>query len=595
MGAIATLSAMPTSAGLTSESSPSIVAFSLARARREFKTLEECPGLDPGEEAGRLSLQEVEGELERRGQEIRRLLLEAHMVQRGARVVGPAEESTGVGVSQGNGEPQVLEAVQAFEVFSPAQTSAVLEFDVKIEESLKKIMELRDKRFLIHNAQELERLEKEINEVTDKLAGAILAKRVQESLDTLEFKEEIVKLVKSFTKKIKNQGKREVVIKPLRGESFKLSTSYFSQKEKKRNKIKKKRAGFYPGLILLGIYDHCTPTLASEVSLTVVAMSSMDEAERTLNDRGIKLDIKTIRNIVLRYAERAKAAQRACPGLDPGIQGYQFGETLSGRRVVISTDGGRIRIRKDKRGPKTEKGRRRYSTKWREPKLLIIYVVNEEGKMEREIAPFIDGVMRGPDAIFRLLGYYLSGMEIKNVDRILFIADGARWIWNRVPKLMMDLELRSNQVFELIDFYHAVEHLGKVAACRKSWKSSERKRWLSKHIQMLKDGKIDQVIEAIKGLCHGRNSKGFRREQNYFERNRHRMAYDLAVNMKLPIGSGAIESAIRRVVNLRLKGAGIFWHVDNAEAMLLLRSYFKSGRWDMLKNLANSPSLPLAA
>ena len=186
-------------------------------------------------------------------------------------------------------------------------------------------------------------------------------------------------------------------------------------------------------------------------------------------------------------------------------------------------------------------------------------------------------------------------MDIKNADRILFIADGAHWIWNRIPKLMIDLGLHSNQVFELIDFYHAVEHLGKVTACQKSWKSSERKRWLSKHIQMLKDGKIYQVIEAIKGLCHGRSGKGFRREQNYFEKNRHRMAYDLAANMKLPIGSGAIESAIRRVVNLRLKGAGIFWHVDNAEAMLLLRSYFKSGRWDMLKNLANSPSLPMAA
>ena len=73
------------------------------------------------------------------------------------------------------------------------------------------------------------------------------------------------------------------------------------------------------------------------------------------------------------------------------------------------------------------------------------------------------------------------------------------------------------------------------------------------------------------------------------------MAYDLAAKMKLPIGSGAIESAIRRVVNLRLKGAGIFWHADSVEAMLLLRSYFKSGRWDMLKNFANSASLPVSA
>ena len=60
----------------------------------------------------------------------------------------------------------------------------------------------------------------------------------------------------------------------------------------------------------------------------------------------------------------------------------------------------------------------------------------------------------------------------------------------------------------------------------------------------------------------------------------------------LPIGSGAMESAIRRVVNLRLKGASIYWLRENVEAMLLLRSYFKAGRWDMLKQFAFSALLP---
>ena len=53
----------------------------------------------------------------------------------------------------------------------------------------------------------------------------------------------------------------------------------------------------------------------------------------------------------------------------------------------------------------------------------------------------------------------------------------------------------------------------------------------------------------------------------------------------LHIGSGAIESAIRRVVNLRLKGASIYWLEATAEAMLLLRAYYKAGRWNTLKEL----------
>jgi hypothetical protein len=55
-----------------------------------------------------------------------------------------------------------------------------------------------------------------------------------------------------------------------------------------------------------------------------------------------------------------------------------------------------------------------------------------------------------------------------------------------------------------------------------------------------------------------------------------------------PIGSGAAESAIRRVINLRLKGPGNFWHREHTEAMLMLRAYYKAGRWNLLKNMATS-------
>ncbi len=68
------------------------------------------------------------------------------------------------------------------------------------------------------------------------------------------------------------------------------------------------------------------------------------------------------------------------------------------------------------------------------------------------------------------------------------------------------------------------------------------------------------------------------------------MDYAEMIRLNLPLGSGAMESAVRRVVNLRMKGAGIFWCEENAEAMLLLRSFYKAGRWDMLKQLAVSCS-----
>jgi len=58
--------------------------------------------------------------------------------------------------------------------------------------------------------------------------------------------------------------------------------------------------------------------------------------------------------------------------------------------------------------------------------------------------------------------------------------------------------------------------------------------------------------------------------------------------LKLPQGSGAIESAIRRVVNLRLKSPSVYWYRENAEALLMLRAYYKAEKWNLLKKMATS-------
>ena len=82
-----------------------------------------------------------------------------------------------------------------------------------------------------------------------------------------------------------------------------------------------------------------------------------------LADRGVQLDTKTVRTITYRYAARARLEQQ--------VDNAALEDSGAGRRVVISSDGGRMRLRETKRGPKTTKGRRRYTGAWREPKVLI--------------------------------------------------------------------------------------------------------------------------------------------------------------------------------------------------------------------------------
>ena len=79
-----------------------------------------------------------------------------------------------------------------------------------------------------------------------------------------------------------------------------------------------------------------------------------------LANQGVELETKTIRLIAYRYAARARLEQQ--------IESTAFEDRVSGRRVVMSSDGGRLRLRETKRGPKTTKGRQRYTGAWREPK-----------------------------------------------------------------------------------------------------------------------------------------------------------------------------------------------------------------------------------
>jgi hypothetical protein len=114
------------------------------------------------------------------------------------------------------------------------------------------------------------------------------------------------------------------------------------------------------------------------------------------------------------------------------------------------------------------------------------------------------------------------------------------------------------------------------------------KPWRTQQRHLLLRGQGAQVIAAVCDICRGPNSQAIRTHRDYLIKNQSRMTYAKLVALKLPIGSGAIESTVRRVINLRLKGASLFWCRASAEAILLLRSYYKAGRWKMLNRMATS-------
>jgi hypothetical protein len=434
------------------------------------------------------------------------------------------------------------------------------------------------------NAAEMMRRERDTKALTDRIQALATALELQRSLASPALHEQERRLSKAGRKKMKDFGYRPVTVQFLGGQKIELMARYWCRSQATKEKGK----GCYFGFMLLGVCDRCTPGLASEVAQLAAALSSFEDAQARLQQMGVPMSIGRIATVSYQVSQRARRQQE--------LEGMGIEGSLAGKRVVISVDGGRIRIRKIKRGKKTKKGRSRYRTDWREPKLLVIYVVDDRGRISREFAPVMDGTLQGPDEIFRLLEFYLSQLEIAEAAKILFIADGAKWIWKRVASLWQRLGLEG-RCRELVDFYHVMEHVHALAALKTSWRSSERKRWVTRQRRRLWRGELQAFIAEIERFCRGKRGKGWVRERAYLLRNARagRLDYAKARRRKLPMGSGTMESAIRRVVNLRLKGASIFWTEEHAEQMLLLRTYYKSKRWQVVENKAFANPLTTAA
>jgi hypothetical protein len=164
--------------------------------------------------------------------------------------------------------------------------------------------------------------------------------------------------------------------------------------------------------------------------------------------------------------------------------------------------------------------------------------------------------------------------EIPPSGNLVFINDGAKWIWNYIE----DCYPNSTQI---LDFYHCKEHICQFST--NFFPCKEAAKLFSDSIcQMLLSEKVDEALEKIRGLeCPSKN-KEKEKEQllKYLESNKKRINYGKYQRLGLLIGSGAIESAQRDVIQKRLKLSGQRWTIKGAQQIANLRTIKKSDRWE---------------
>ena len=253
--------------------------------------------------------------------------------------------------------------------------------------------------------------------------------------------------------------------------------------------------------------------------------------------------------------------------------------------MVISVDGGRTRIRRNKAGKRRFTNRHGYFGDWTEPKLLTIYVVDKQGKRlnTAEFPITNDGTFGGVEQFIELLEMHLVRLGISQAKQVLLLADGAEWIWLRIPPLLQRLGCPAESVVQLLDFYHVTEHLHSFAELAFNHPQSVQ-TWFKtaqKHLKQEHTAQLLAQMQATVDKASGERKHLMAAQLAYFINGKQqaRLNYAQAKAMKLPISSGAIESLIRQVVNLRLKGTGKFWLLHHAESVLHARCQWAAGRW----------------
>lgn len=375
-----------------------------------------------------------------------------------------------------------------------------------------------------------------------------------------------------------------VSIALLGGSEAKIRTPYFLKRDRKRGGQRKKKQrekegnGVYPVLGVLGIHNRTSPALASEIA-RLMAMSTEADVVQTLALRGLKLGRKRVVRIARRFAKRGLKYRQA--RMERTQRGFRGSGQLRGKRLVIGTDGGRLRTRQNRKsGRRRLNGRRGFDAEWKEPKVLVVYEIDEKGRKRKQGVVYYDATMAKADGLFAILTSLLQEIGAHEARSWTIVGDGAAWIWGRIAELTRAVGYDPAKVTEVVDFYHATEKIYLVASLVTGWKEAQRQTWAKTMRRHLKRGNVQKVIEAMYALAHGPNKKEIRDAANYFITHRLRMQYDVYRKNHIPLGSGAVESCVRRTINLRFKSNGTFWLEESVEGLLHLRAQLLSGHWN---------------
>ena len=449
---------------------------------------------------------------------------------------------------------------------------------------------------------ELETIEFDVQHTFQRGAGLVVAGLISVVMQTPEFAAAAEQTRRSYGTPLAKGRDRTMAMKLLGGVMMWITSLYCEPRRGVFRRSDDQAAGLQIEQVQFGFGKKVSPGLETQVSRQAVLCPSFELARAELERGGVKLGVKTVRRIAQQCGR--KFLNLRTDDLHQWRNGTleSTGE-LAGKRVTVQIDGGRTKLRGDLKtaSPDQEtlnedglvvsdaaarskpQAKRTFDAEWREPKLMTIFIHNDKGRMEKKSQATIDGTFTGPDATAELVAMHLHRLGAAAAASLTFVCDGAVWIWDRIDSIVQQAGIPSSvKVRQVLDNCHAVHHVSLALASLGV--SAEVRMPLYRDLRSrLRNGQWRYVVNELQQFADddGDNA-ALQTELNYLRKHgaAGRLNYTHFRSLGLPLSSGAIESSIRRVINLRLKGNGIFWREQHAEEMLQMRALVITNRWD---------------
>ena len=262
---------------------------------------------------------------------------------------------------------------------------------------------------------------------------------------------------------------------------------------------------------------------------------------------------------------------------------YEKGQEIEKEDVVegmmaVSVDATKVR---EKLGEEiTSGGRKKYKIGFKDAKIAVVSELRWDKRREEAKcvnSTYVSAEEHADDFFKRIWVEMNRRSNDLSRQRIVFLGDGAEWIWNRTGDLSNEMSIF------ILDFYHATKHLADICKVLYGEETQEFWQYFKRWKDLFYRGKVQKVIDRLRKIMQGVRKQSTLESLlgaiKYFEDNKEKMHYDRYRRMKLPIGSGTVESACKNVIGGRLKSGGMTWSPSGADGMLQIRSSVESSRF----------------